>query len=877
MLPLPSATWLPRPHLVRALEQGRQAGHRLALITAPTGSGKTTLLAEWACSASPATGSFCWLALDEQDNEPVRFWSGLFASLEAQLPGCGETVRVLLQGDPLRPLPVEQVVTFLVNSVLQADRRLVLVLDDYHLIQDERIQAGMEYLVDHLPAELHLAIASRSEPRLSLPLWRARGQLTELRLEALSFSPEETGAFLNTALRLDLTADEVAQLERRTEGWIAGLQLAGIALRSLPQGAAARRAAIAGFIDGFGGSHRHVLDYLSQEVLQRQSPDLQAFLIRSSILERLSAGLCDEVLEIGTSRDHLESLERANLFLLPLDTQAGWYRYHALWAEVLHARLERDEPGRLPGLHQRASAWFERHGMLHEAIGHALAGGEPERAARLLEPEAKSMVLRGECSTLLEWLGKIPARERAARPELTLAHAWAHITNGQFERAEALVDGLAPAARGEPALRGEIAAIRAMVATVHQDIPVIRQQAGLALELLPVDQSPIRAALSLGLGTAAVLSGEAQPAVALLEQAARESQQNGHRVLSMVALSTLAQAYEGLGQLDQAERLYRQVIDLEADPVVGRLPLIGVGYVGLGGLHHERLEFDQAEARLQKGLEIGRRWGSPEIQIGGFFSLARLRFTQGDLPAALELLERLESEFTAATPVREFGHILADRVRIWLAQGTLAHAEAWAQACGIDPDAPVTFDRISQELALVRVWLTRGQAAAALRRLERLQADARAAGRIGNLIEMLLLRALAHQRLAEAAPAAAALDEALRLGEPQGQRRVFVDEPGLEALLRAHRTRHPAERFAAEVLDALQTRLSALAGRSGPLSARELEVLHLLAAGLSNQEIADRLVVGLSTVKSHVKSILGKLEAENRTQAVARGRELKLL
>ena len=877
LIPLPTAAWLPRPHLIQQLEDGFRAGHKLSLVTAPTGSGKTTILREWARNATSAKTHFCWLSLDEQDNEPVHFWSCFFAALETQLPGLGETVQVLLQGDPIRPVPVEQILTFLINTLVQEDLHFVLVMDDYHIIQDERIHAGLKFLLNRLPAQLHLAIASRSEPPLDQAILRARGLMTELRLDALSFTRDEIEAFLKSALQLDLTPDEVTTLERRTEGWIAGLQLAGIAIQSISHTANNNRSDITGFIQAFGGSHRHVVDYLTGEVLQRQSEDVQTFLMGTSILERLSVSLCDEVLESTGSQARLEYLERANLFLIPLDSDRHWHRYHALWAEVLQTRLQREHLELIQSLHQRASIWFERHGFLPEAITHAIKSEDSERAATLLEPQAKAMVLRGEASPLLNWLDQLPPEVVASRPELILSQAWAWITNGRLEDIELLLKSLPSDARVAPVIQGEIAAIRAIVATIHQDIPAIQRQAELALKYLPEQDSPIRGALTLGLGTAAALSGQVYQAVELLDQAIQESRRNHQAILQLVATGMLAQAYESLGQLDQAARLHQQVIALEADPVMGKLPLIGVGYVGLGGILHERLQFDQAEATLQKGMDIGRQWGSPEIQIGGYFSLARLRYTQGDLTGALEILDRLEAEFLNAAPLHERDHILAIKARIWLAQGQMAQVNAWAQTCVPDENEVETFDEASQYFVLIRVLLARHAAAKALRRLALLEQNVRANRRTGSLIEILLLRALAHQSLGEIAPALAVLDGALALGEPQRQRRVFVDEPDLLPLMKSYLSQHPESQFAATLLQAFEARAAVLQSPLYPLSEREIDVLRLMAAGHSNQEIADRLVVALSTIKSHVKSILMKLDAKNRTQAVARGRELKIL
>jgi LuxR family maltose regulon positive regulatory protein len=879
-IPPRSSALVPRPHLIRQLDDGIRAGHKLFLVTAPAGSGKTTLLSEWAHNAersTPAGPSFCWVSLDEQDNDPLLFWSYLFAALETRQPGIAEAARVLLQGEPLKPTPIELALAVLINTLSQESAlsqesdRCALILDDYHVIDNPFIHTAFVYLLEHLPSQLHLALASRSEPPLELARLRARGQLTELRVDALSFAESEAAAFLNSAMGLDLSPDEIAMLKQRTEGWIAGLQLAAIALRST------RRPDADGFVETFSGTHRHVVDYFTSEVLQRQEPDVQAFLLQTCILERLTASLCDQVRgDIGSSQPMLEYLERSNLFLLPLDAERCWYRYHSLWADVLRARLLHEQPEQSPLLHQRASVWFEQHGFLAEAFSHALQAGEAERAASLLEPAARAMVLRGESSTLLSWLEKLDPAIVDSRPDLLIAQAWAWIIAGQIEKIEPALSTLASRPGISFALQGEIAALRALIATIHQDIAAIQRQAALALQYLPLEDNPIRCMVALSLGTAAALSGDETMAVELLNQAVQESQRSNQRILSLVATSTLAQTYEALGQLDQAARSHRQIMALETDPVLGKLPLIGIGYVGLGGVLHKWLRFEEAEATLNKGLDIGQHWGSPEILIGGYFSLAHLRYTQGDLDGALKILDKLEAEFPDAIPLRERVHILAERAHLWLAQGKIALAETWAQTCGLDESAPIAYTDERQWLILVRVWLARHEPAMALQQLARLEHAARAGQRVSSLIEILLLQALAHQAQNHSRLALGVLDQALALAEPQNHQYIFLNEPELLSLVQVYVSGHLQNRFAADLLPHFERR-AALLKPLVLLSERELDVLRLIAAGLSNQEIAEHLVVALSTVKSHVKSILLKLDVQNRTQAVARGRKLGLL
>jgi LuxR family maltose regulon positive regulatory protein len=865
-----------RSQLVALLSQGLRDGHRLLLVTAPAGYGKTTLLAEWARQSDQQR--VCWLSLDEQDNDPAQFWSYLAATLGQQIPRLPGIVQALLQADPLRQFPDDLVLGVLINSLAQESLPLVLVLDDYHIIQNGRIHTALIRLLAQMPPHFHMAITSRREPPLELARLRARSQLSEIKMENLGFSESEAAEFLNAGMQLELGPEEVSSLKQRTEGWIAGLQLAAVTLKSIRQGGTSPRQTATRFIHSFGGGHRHVMDYLVDEVLQHQPENVQVFLLRTSILERLTASLCDEVTGENGSQAMLESLERANLFLVSLDTERSWYRYHSLWAEMLQARLKSTALETVITFQRRASDWFERHGFLTEALAHALEAGDRERAANLLEPSARSIVFRGESSTLLSWLGKLSPAVVNSHIELAIAQAWAWTITGQMNEVEALLREISSSDQLTSAARGELAAIRAILATIHQDIPAIHEQANSALQYIPAANSQLRCVVLLSFGTAAALSGEVQRAVELLGQAAQESQRGSQPIMHLMAISMLAQAFEAQGQFDQAARYHQQVIDLETDPVLGSLPLIGVGYVGLGGVLHERLQFGLAEAALEKGLAIGQHWGSPEILIGGYFSLARLRYTQGNLDGALTILDKLEREFIRQSPLHERDHIQAVRTRVWLAQGQLARARAWAEQAGeLNSAKLANFQDENWQLVLMRVLLACGETDQVLSWLDVIEQNARAAQRVNSLIEILLLEAVAYQSQRQVKPAQVALEQALVLAEPNNQRRVFVDEPELWPVLQAYPSCGPHNHFVAGLLSDFERRSAALQKTTVLLSERELDVIRLMAAGLSNQEIADRLVLAVSTVKSHVKSILMKLEAQNRTQAVTHARELNLL
>jgi LuxR family maltose regulon positive regulatory protein len=860
-IPPAPAYRIPRPHLVERLQRGLRLGHRLLLVSAPPGYGKTTLLSEWAHQGEVRFG---WLALDDGDYDPAQFWQYFAAGLDRHISGLLEPIQTLLQNDPLHQLPVDLLLAVLANILAQETEPLVLVLDDYHTIHNPRIHTALVQLLARMPVGFHLAVTCRSEPPLDLSCLRARGQITEILSGGLGFTNSEASDFLNQSMNLGLTEGAIDQLNLRTEGWVAGLQLAALTLQSLDRNKATD------FIQSFGGSHRYITDYLMDEVLQRQPQDVQAFLLKTSLLEKLTAPLCQAVTGLDGAQGMLERLERANLFLVPLDSERRWYRYHALWAEMLRARLEIQQPAAIPVIHRAASAWFAKNGLLDEAVGHALATGEPEIAANLLGPAAKSIVLRGGSATLQTNLQQIPGEVITPPPALAIAQVWALVTDGIFDKAERLINEIACYTGLLPAQQGEIAAIRAIIATIHQDIPAIQRYSNEALRLVPASDSQVRCGVLLSQGTAAALSGELESSVRLLRQAIQESQNGRQPIIHLIAISTLAQTFEVLGDFDQAERLHRQVIALETDPALRSLPLIGVGYVGLGGVLHERLCYDEAEAALLRGLEIGRHWGSPEIQIGALLSLARLRFTEGKVEDGLAFLGTLESEFAAAMPIHESGHIQSIRARFQLAQGKTSLARVWADAFTRARGTPTAFEDESQWLVVARVWLADGEIYQARELLSTFETAARETHR-ASLIEILLLKA----RLPGAGENA--LAEALALAAPQNQRRVFVDEPELLPLLRLYHVQHPQDAFAASLVTTFEQRAAAQEKTPALLSDREMDVLRLIAAGLSNQEIADRLVVALSTVKSHVKSILMKLDAENRTAAVARARELKLL
>jgi LuxR family maltose regulon positive regulatory protein len=900
--PAPRLGAVPRPRLVARLAAGLRGP--LTLLAAPAGSGKTTLLAAWRAASPGGDTPLAWVALDAGDNDPARFWRYVAAALGTLHPGVGDEALALLRAP--QPPPLAGVLTVLLNALAALPADAVLVLDDYHVIATPTIHAGLAFLLDHLPPRLHLAIATRADPPLPLARLRARGALAELRAADLRFSRDEAAALLNGAPGPALAAGEVDTLAARTEGWAAGLQLAALALRG--QDPDRRAAAVA----AFGGSDRHVGDYLVEEVLERQPPAVRRFLLRTAILDRLCGPLCDAVAPPADGQPDgqamLEALDGANLFVVPLDGERRWYRYHQLFAELLRLRLARELPGGGADLHRRASAWCAAAGLLDAAVGHALAAPDPTLAAALVERHAPPLLRRSEVLLVRDWLVRLPAALVAARPRLALTHGWTLALTGDFAAVDRL---LARAAGWPPALGAEAALLAANVARFRGDAPRALALSARALALV-ADAAPAhddaaggmraadaRAGALLIRGVALSARGDLAAAARALDEAGRPTEAGGWgRYVALVALEELALLEGERGRLGAAIRTCARADALAAPPGGAALPAAGLVAIALGEALGERGDLDGAEAALGRGVALVRGAGEPLALARGHGALARVRQARGDPAGALATLARGEAwlahlgDPSAAARAR----LAAHRARLWLAQGRLAAAEDWARdAAGVPDDAPASFEH----LTLVRLRLARGRRdpadpdiPEALATLGRLLAAAEATGRAGHALEILLLEALARQVAGDPARAALALGRALALAAPEGHVRLFLDEGAPLAALLARwlateraRGADPPERaaraHARRLLAAAPPASAADAGgggpRAAPLTPRELAVLRLMAAGLSNGEIAARLFVAVGSVKSYVNRLFGKLAVTSRTQAVAHARELGLL
>jgi LuxR family maltose regulon positive regulatory protein len=875
-----------RPHLVERLDEGFRRGCKLVIISAPAGYGKTTLLGEWIAHCELRT-RVAWVSLDEGDNDPVRFWTYVVATLQTVREDIGEIAQTAFQSP--HPLPIESALTGLLNQIAKVPDPVVLVLDDYHVISVSAIHDALSFLLENLPPQMHLVIATRADPPLPIPRLRGRGQLTELYQSDLRFTSKEIAEFLNQVLGLGLSVEDVAALEKRTEGWIAGLQMAAISMRG--------RDDIAGFVRAFTGSHRYILDYLSEEVLRQQSRDVRMFLLQTAILDRLSGELCDAVIgasgpaedrSIVDSQSVLEYLERSNLFVVPLDDERRWYRYHRLFSDVMRNRLQRMYPDQLSDLHLRAAEWFEKNHFIGEALHHALAAEEQDRAARLVEQNAMAMLMRGELATLLGWIESIESLAHE-RPWLSIYQSWVLTLTGQLDQvdpwlqeAEHLVSQHDVVSEARDML-GHVAAIRAYQAAQRGEASRAIDFADQALKHLSDSNKAVRSVVTLTLGIARRLSGDLAGASHAMEEAVRTGQAAGNIYLALGALSGLADLLFDQGKLHQAFSTYGEMVQWATRPDGRRFPAAGMAFFGLGTICYERNDLEAALRHIRQSIELCRQWGNVGILMAGYVLLFRVRQVQGDVESARGALSEAE-RLARANPLapRAVSWVESFRARSWLAQGDIEAAVRWAEQRGIKIDDDFSYLRDAEYLTLGRVFLAQREYDMALMLFERLRNSAETIGRIGSLIEILVLQAITLQAKSDISRALAILEQALSLAEPEGYVRTFVDEgEPMARLLRRALSQGIAPNYVARLLAAfgeeVESTFPAMESLIEPLSERELEVLRLIVAGLSNPEIAQELVIAVSTVKSHVNHIYGKLGVESRTQAVARAQELGLL
>ncbi len=877
-VPPPRTHAVPRPRLTRKLDAGAVAGRRLTLISAPAGFGKTTVLSEWIAASRLADPDLRvgWLSLDESDNDPVRFLTYLVAALDAS-HGTATSTR----GDVTRSM--ESTLTELVNDVSHHASRILLVLDDFQLIEDAPIRDAVTFLLDHSPPNLHIAIASRSDPLLPVARLRARDELTELRAADLRFTPDEVAEFLIRATGIALSPGDIAALEARTEGWIAGLQLAALSLRE--------RLDVSEFVTAFTGSNRFVIDYLIEEVLERAPLHVREFLCQTAILDRLSGPLCDAVTGNSDGTEMLAALERANLFVVPLDDQRQWYRYHHLFADVLHVRLLAHGVAYVNALHSRAGEWFERSGSPEEAVRHALAGSDFLRAARVIESTIPSVRKSRQDATLLGWLALLPQSTIDSRPVLRVFAAWSSLVAGDIAAVEpqlaaaeqqlkSEVDGSAHESEpGEElsSLPVTIALYRGAVAMASGDMSAMRIHAQHALDVVAPDDHLGRGAAAGMLGLAAWANGDLQAGVGAFRESASNLRQAGNLFDALSTTMVVADMLLALGRLEEAQSGYELALR-EAD---GNPPAADL-HAGFSEVLRQRDQLDVAAAHLAAADALGHGAFSHEHQYRFPVGIAGVKVSEGDLEGALDFLTAAEDQHRPGflPEARPIGGLKA---RIWITQRRHVDARAWVVKQGLNSSDETTYIREFGHITLARLLIAEGTDEAvdeAEALLTRLAHAAELGVRTGSLVEILILQALALQAKSQKAPALASLERALTLAEPHGRIRVFLDEgaPMLQLLRTA-----AGEGIRPDFVKMLSRSLrnaggaNATAPMAEPLSERELEVVRLLATDLSGPEIARRLHVSVNTMRTHTKHIFLKLEVNDRRAAVRRGESLGLI
>jgi len=873
-----------RRRLMQLLDDGLRSGHRLTLVSAPAGSGKTTLLSDWAAHAD---GAVAWLSLDAGDSDPARFWTAVVAAVQRARPGAGLDAHQFLDAPVADPgLAVASV---LCNDLTAVPERTTIVLDDYHTIAAREVHAAVAFLVERLPPQAHLALATRADPPLPLARLRARALLTELRATDLRFTRDETAAFLTDCMGLALDPADVAALEARTEGWIVGLQLAALSLQG--------RSDVAGFVRAFAGTHHYILEYLTDEVLGQQRPSVQRFLAETSILERLCGPLCEAVTGEADGAALLDELQRANLFVIALDDARYWFRYHHLFASLLGNHLRRTaSPDHIAGLHRRAAHWHEANDLPADAVRHALAAGDADHAGQLLERFALDFLTRGELTTLLGWLDALPQAAVLGRPLLSITRAWALAFAGRVGEVAPLLQGAeAGVAPGDQGPTGRIvlasaALIRALIADMAGEVSraiELAERAARDRDALP----PMTASLIPHiLGRAHRSDGNFEAALAAFDEIARLGEAAGNIWTTSVALRETATVRTLQGRLSDAEALYRRVQCLASERRSAHYGTLAMADAGMADVLRERNDLGAAQQRAERALEQLRVWRNPTDLLVAWATLARIRLAQGNPAAAREALEQADEVRRAAhVYVQVHAIVEAAWVLLWLAEGRLDEAVRWADAPAESRDAPGALGgrmmAEARQILQARVWIADGRPDQALALLDRLAGDIESGGRMGRAIEIDVHRAAALQQRGAEQPALDALGRALVRAAPEGAVRVFLDGGGaIAGLLQTGQARGVWDtRGSAEFVQALRAafggaeRDAANAGLIEPLTARELEVLRLIAAGRSNNAIANELVVTLNTVKKHTSNIYGKLGVTNRTLAAARARELALI
>ena len=877
-----------RTHLIDRLN--RLPGRRFTLISAPAGFGKTTFLSEWIAQSNlPAA----WISLDENDSDIIHFLHYLVAALQGiEVTISPATCTVL---ESAQQVPAESVLTNLINDIASIQKEFVLVLDDYHLLESELVHQSVEFLINHLPSNIHFIIVSRADPPLPLAKLRAQDQLAEFRAADLCFSIAEATTFFNGLMNMRFSSHVISLLQQRTEGWIVGLQLAALSMQG--------RDDIPSFIKHFAGDDRHIVDYLAEEVLNLQPAAVQNFLLQTSILARLSASLCDFVTQTQESQAMLEHLEMANLFVVPLDNRRRWYRYHHLFADLLRHRLRQTKGDRIPELHSRASRWYETNSMKDEAVEHALTGRDFERALRLIKEQIDPVWQRGEHTKMRRWLAALPVELVYTRPRLCILHAWDMFTSGHQEAAEqslqaaeqaldprrdrasetSSIDQARLSDSDRMEIQGKAAAIRAFLASYRGEAPAIKKYSLQALEYLPEQDVTWRSAATSALGDAYSFIGELAEAYRVRLEALKMSKAAGNFYMAVIASIKLAVTMRQQGRLKQVREICQQQLQIAKESGLSQSVVVGSLLSVCGEILAEFNDLEGAIHQAKKGAALNE--GGRDLMMLGwsYLCLIRVLFTRGDISGAEETIRKMENTAREhEVPPWITNLIAAWKARIWLAQNNLRAAAQSVEQRELDTDGDIAYPHEMEYAVLARILVAQGRLAEATRLLQRLLQASETRGHMSRTIEILMLQALTFKAGGHTNRALVTLERAISLAEPKGFFRIFVDEGQpmaelLESALNADLNLPQA--YVKKLLSAfrLSKWIETDTGLVEQLSERELDVLRLIAVGLSNSQIAGELFISLNTVKTHTKNINSKLNVHNRTEAVSKAREIGLL
>jgi LuxR family maltose regulon positive regulatory protein len=859
---------------------------KLTLISAPAGFGKTTLLVDWVHKKKiKAT----WLSLDKGDNDPVLFLTYIILGLQTLKAGTGNAALTMLQSP--QPPAIESILINLINDVIHIPEHIAFILYDNHLVNDKQIHEMVAFLLENLPEQIHIIIATRSDPPILIARLRSQNQLTEVRATDLSFTADETANLFSKSLNLKLSAKEIHLLETRTEGWIAGLQLAALSLQG--------RKDPASFLQRFKGDNRYIADYLTEEILNRQPEHLRRFMLQTSILERLSDSLCDAVTQQENSKEMLSALEKANLFVIPLDDERCWYRYHHLFADLLKKRLRMQQGDLVSELHVRASQWFSKNGFKNEAVDHALVAKDYTQAAQLIEEIAEIDWDRSRQSRLLQWLKNLPEQQIEANPKLCIFYARELFKSGhlddaemRLQAAEQLLESTSISDPNKKELQGRIAVIRAYVSARVGDVPRIIHFANQALKLLPQSDLMWRsvAATTLGFGYGWAGAGDLIKAHRAFSEAMEISEKAGNIYYHIFSASCLGTIMMLRGKLKEAKNICQKALNLAIENGIDQTGIGGSLYSNLGMICCEWNDLDEGMRLVNKGIELSEQGRDPVILASCQISLMRALLYRMDFAGAFKVLKMLnESESEFVLPPWITNTISAFNAYFWLGSGNLNAAKQWVKERKLSIDDTLENLRGIEYLAFADILIAQKRLDEAARLSQRLFEMAQAGDSVYMMIMIRLFRALIFKAQKDKAQALDELKSALALAEPGGFINIIISRGKpiadmLEEIVegKKHDPKDAKAGFSLSYSKKLLSVFKAVTppkieGLMDPLSERELEVLHLIAAGLSNREIADKLFISLNTVKTHTKNINSKLNVNSRIKAAARAKEMGLL